>query len=369
LYISEDMGSSKRGDRETGLLRLKGERRRTFMRTRRVKALPYLSTTIFIGAIVAALGGFVADAAAQSKIRVGRTISASGFHIPSYVAQERGMFKEQGFQVEFIALEGGVQVRAGIAKEIHYVPIPGGGSIAMLKGAPIVFVVGQSLISQWTITTQPEIKRVEDLKGKTIGVERPGSAPYEETVVTLGQCHKMQVGKDYKLLAFTAEADRVAALISKSIEAAILSFGPAAAAEHAGMRILLRTGDCIPRLGGTFWVHKDRIKENPDEVKRFIKAIAKATDYIKTNREGTIEVLQKYFEVIKDRKVAEIFYNQIQNAFGPEIPHDLLKVLFDSRLTPEAGWPKGKPAPDIEQFVARDVLNAALKEMGRKPSK
>jgi ABC-type nitrate/sulfonate/bicarbonate transport system substrate-binding protein len=210
---------------------------------------------------------------------------------------------------------------------------------------------------------------VEDLKGKTIGVERPGSAPYEETVVTLGQCHKMAVGKDYKLLAFTAEADRVAALISKSIDAAILSFGPAAAAEQAGMRILLRTGDCIPRLGGTFWVHKDRIKEKPDEVKRFIKAIAKATDYIRTNREGTIEVLQKYFDVIKDRKVAEIFYNQIQNAFGPEIPHDLLKVLFDSRLTPEAGWPKGKPAPDIEQFVARDVLNAALKEMGRKPSK
>lgn len=324
-----------------------------------------------ITAAIMALGALILSgpASAQTKIRVGRTISASGFHIPSYVAQEKGMFKEQGFSVEFIATQGGALVRAGIAKEIDYVPIPGGGSQAMLKGAPIVFVVGESLISQWTITTTPNIKTVADLKGKTIGVERPGSAPYEETVVTLGQFFKMQAGKDYKLLAFTAEADRVAALIVGSIDAAILSFGPAAAAEQAGMRILLRTGDYIPRLGGTFWVHKDRIKERPDEVKRFIKAIAKAADYIKTNRQGTIEVIHKYFEVIKDPKVAETFYKQIQNAFGPEIPHDLLKVLFESRLTPEAGWPTGKPAPDLEQFVARNVLNEVLKEMGRKPSK
>lgn len=339
------------------------------MRTRRVKSLPYLVTAVFGGAIVAILGGHVADATAQTKIRVGRTISASGFHIPSYVAHEKGMFREQGLQAEFIATEGGPLVRAGIAKEIDYVPIPGGGSQAMLRGAPIVFVVGQSLISQWTITTQPNIKTVADLRGKTIGVERPGSAPYEETVVTLGQFFKMEAGKDYRVLAFTAESDRVAALITGSIDAAILSFGPAAAAEQAGKRILLRTGDYIPRLGGTFWVHKDRIKERPDEVKRFVKATAKATDYIKTNRAGTIEVIRKYFEVIKDPKVAEIFYKQIQNAFGPEIPHDLLKVLFDSRLTPEAGWPAGKPAPDIEQFVARGVLNEALEEMGRKPSK
>jgi NitT/TauT family transport system substrate-binding protein len=306
---------------------------------------------------------------AQTKITVGRTISSSGFHVPSYVAQERGMFAEQGLRAEFIATQGGTLVRAGMAKEIDYVPIPGGGSQAMLRGAPIVFIVGQSLISQWTITTQPSIKTVADLKGKTIGVERPGSAPYEETVVTLGQFFKMEAGKDYKLLAFTAEADRVAALIAGSIDAAILSFGPAAAAEQAGMRILLKTGDYIPRLGGTFWVHKDRIKEKPDEAKRFIKAIAKASDYIKTNRDGTIEVIHKYFEVIKDRKVAEAFYKQIQTAYGPEIPHDLLKLLFESRMTPEAGWPAGKPAPDLEQFVARDLLNEALKEMGRKPSK
>jgi ABC-type nitrate/sulfonate/bicarbonate transport system substrate-binding protein len=338
------------------------------MRTRRVNALPYLSTAIFVGAIVAALAGYVADAAAQTKITVGRTISAASFHLPSYIAHEKGMFKEQGLTAEFIAAQASALTRAGIAKEIDYLPLPGAGATAMLKGAPIILIAGQSLISQWTITTTPDVKKVEDLRGKTIGLERPGGAAYDEAVITLGQFFKMQPGKDYKTISFTAESDRVAALIAGSIQGALLQFAHAAMAEQAGMKIIVRIGDYIPRLGGTFWVHKDRIKERRDEVKRFIKAITRAADYIKTNKEGTIQVIQKYFE-IKESKVAEGFYKQVQNAFGPEMPHDLLKVLFDSRLTPEAGWPAGKPAPDFEQFVARDLLNEALKEMGRKPSK
>lgn len=326
-----------------------------------------------IGATVIAIivaitaGGLIGEASAQTKITVGRTIAASSFHLPSYVAQDKGMFREQGLTAEFIAAEGGPLVRAGIAKEIDYVPIPGGGSIAMLRGAPIVFIVGQSLISQWAIVTTPDIKRVEDLKGKSLGFGRPGSADYEEGTITLGQVFKMQAGKDYKIISFAAESDRIAGLIAGSIQGALLSFAHAAKAEQEGMKILIRTGDYLPRLGGTFWVHKDRIKEKRGEVKQFVKAIAKASDYIRTNREGTIEVIQKWFD-IKDARVAGGVYRQVQKAFGPEIPPDLLKLLFASRLTPEAGWPAGKPAPDLEQFVARDLLNEALKEMGRKPA-
>ncbi|HUK40495.1 MAG TPA: ABC transporter substrate-binding protein [Candidatus Acidoferrales bacterium] len=311
----------------------------------------------------------VAPAHAQMpKVKVGRTIGGSGFHIPSYIAIDKGLFKAEGLDADFIAAQAGVLVRAGIAKEIEFVPIPGGGSEAMLKGAPLTFIVGESLISQWTITTTPDIKRVEDLKGKTIGLERPGQAAYTEAVVVLGKFFKMEPGKDYKVITFTAEPDRVAALINKSIQGAILSFPHAARAEKEGMKVLLKTGDYIPRLGGTFMTHRDLIKEKRDVVKRFIRAMVKADDYVKENKKGTIEVIQKYFEV-KDPVLAEGIYKQVANAFGPDIPHDLLLELFQSRTTPELGWPAGKPLPDIEQFVARDLLNETLKEMGRTSKK
>jgi NitT/TauT family transport system substrate-binding protein len=304
---------------------------------------------------------------AQS-IKIGKTIGGSGFHIPSYIAVDKGLFKAEGLNADFISSSAGVLVRAGIAKEIEFVPIPGGGAEAMLKGAPLAFIVGESLVSQWAIVTQPEFKRVEELKGKTIGLERPGQAAYTEAVVVLGKFFKMEPGKDYKVITFNAETDRVAALINKSIHAALLSFPHAARAERAGLKILVKTGDYIPRLGGTFITHRDFLKEKRDVTKRFIRAMVRANDYVKANKQGTIEVIQKYFE-IKEPGLAESIYSQVANAFGPEIPHDLLLELFQSRTTPELGWPAGKPLPDIEQFVARDLLNEVLKEMGRKVTK
>lgn len=313
--------------------------------------------------------GDTSPAIAQgTKIKVGKTIGGSGFHIPSYIAIDKGFFKAEGLDAEFITTTASVLVRAAIAKEIEFVPIPGGGAEAMLKGAPLAFIVGESLVSQWTITTTPDIKKVEDLKGKTVGLERPGQAAYTEAVVVLGKFFKMEPGKDYKVITFNAETDRVAALINKSIQAAILSFPHAARAEKAGMKILVKTGDYIPRLGGTFITHRDVIKEKRDVTKRFIRAMAKANDYVKNNKQGTLEVIQKYFE-IQDAGLAEGIYKQVANAFGPEIPHDLLMDLFQSRTTPELGWPAGKPLPDIEQFVARDLLNEVFKEMGRKVTK
>jgi NitT/TauT family transport system substrate-binding protein len=327
-------------------------------------------TTFTLAGLVAlvAMAQIVPAAAQMPKIKVGRTIGGSGFHIPSYIAVDKGLLKAEGLDPDFIAAQAGVLVRATIAKEIDLVPIPGGGAEAMLKGAPLVFVVGESLVSQWTITTTPDIKRVEDLKGKTIGLERPGQAAYTEAVVVLGKFFKMEPGRDYKVITFNAETDRVAALVNKSIQGAILSFPHAARAEKEGMKILVKTGDYIPRLGGTFIAHKDFVKDKRDVTKRFIRAMVKANDYVKENRKGTIEIIQKYFE-IKDAALAEGIYKQVANAFGPEIPHDLLMELFQSRITPELGWPAGKPLPDIEQFVARDLLNETLKEMGRKPAK
>src|SRR4051812_10911127 len=303
---------------------------------------------------------------AQS-VKVGRTVGGSGFHIPSYVAIDKGLFKAEGLDANFIAATAGVLVRATIAKEIEFTPIPGGGSEAMLKGAPLVFFVGESLISQWTLTTTPDIKRVEDLRGKTLGLGRPGSADYSEIVVTLGKHFNMQPGKDYKVISFTGEPDRIAALIRGSIQGGVLSFPHAARAEKEGMKILMRTGDYIPRLGGTFLAHKDFIKEKRDVVKRFTRGIIKATDYIKANKKGTLEVIQKYFE-INDPKVVESIYSQVYDKYSPEMPPDLIKDLFESRTTPELGWPQGKPLPDLDQFVDRSIVTEVMKEMGRKPA-
>ena len=116
----------------------------------------FLSCAVILGGI-AAMAMVVGDALAQTKIRVGRTTSGSGFHIPMYVAMEKGFFKGEGLDARYVALSGKALVTAGMTGNIDFVPIPGGGSQASLKGAPLRYVVGQSLISQWAIATHKDI--------------------------------------------------------------------------------------------------------------------------------------------------------------------------------------------------------------------
>lgn len=317
-----------------------------------------------LGALAAWTGWAGMGEAQAPKIKVGRTTGASGFHIPTYVAMDRGLFKAEGLDAEFVNMTAGELVRAAIAKEIDFAPVPGASAEAMLKGAPLVFVAGESLVSQWTLTTAPSLQKVEDIRGKTLGLGRPGSADYGELVVMLGKFFKMELGKDYKVINFRGEPERIAAILAGSIQGAALSFPHAARAEAEGLKVLARTGDYLPRLGGTISTHRDNLRQRRDVVKRFIRAVATACDMIRTDRAETVAIIQKHFQ-IKDGRVAENLYNQVRDKYGAQIPRDLFRQLFDSVATPELGWPKDKPLPDVEQFVARDLLAEVLREMGK----
>src|SRR5437868_3567990 len=82
--------------------------------------------------------------------------------------------------------------------------------------------------SQWVFVTRGDISKVEDLKGKTIGYGRLGSADYDEGATYLARFYNLQVGKDYKVLAFQGEPERVPALLNKDIDATLLSAAHAA---------------------------------------------------------------------------------------------------------------------------------------------
>ena len=175
------------------------------MTTRRTAIIGTTIKTIAVAGLAIAAAG--TQALAQTEIKVGRTTGASGFHIPSYIAMDRGFFKKEGLDAKFVAMTGKALVTAGIGDAINFVPIPGGGSQATLKGAPLRYVVGQSLISQWAIVVDPKIKSVEELKGKTLGYGRAGSADYDEGEIVLGEFFKMNVGRDYKVISFQGEPD------------------------------------------------------------------------------------------------------------------------------------------------------------------
>ena len=239
----------------------------------------------------------LAAANAQTPITFGKTIGGSGFHIPSYVAMDQGYFKAEGLDARFVSLTGKALVTAGLSGNVDFVPIPSGGAQAALSGAEIRYVVGESLKSQWVIVVRKEIGKPEDLKGKTIGYGRAGSADYDEGATVLSRFFHMDVGKDYKVISFQGEAERMAALINGDIQGALVSAPRVPKALDAGMKVLLRTGDYVPRAGGTIWTRKAYVDQHPDTVRKVIRAIANGVTYFRDNRAGSIPVLKEHLGI------------------------------------------------------------------------
>jgi ABC-type nitrate/sulfonate/bicarbonate transport system substrate-binding protein len=104
------------------------------------------------------------------------------------------------------------------------------------------------------------------------------------------------------VISFQGEPERIAALINGDIQGASLSIPHASTAINAGLKVLLRTGDYIPRAGGTIWGMQAYVDKNPETAKKLIRAIAKAVMYFRDNKEGSIPVLKHHLGIKTDAR-------------------------------------------------------------------
>ena len=181
----------------------------------------------------------------------------------------------------------------------------------------------------------------------------------------------MEAGRDYKVISFQGEADRVGALVNGDIQGALISVPHAARATAAGMKVLLRTGDYIARAGGSFWAPNEFVAQYPETIKKFIRAIAKAVMYFRDNKAGSLPTLKEHLAIENDQE-AGLVWDELHDTFGAELPADLFREILESRrqtMIAARQWPADKPLPDPERFLARKLLDATLKDMGYIPAK
>lgn len=331
---------------------------------------------VLLRSVLAALGLLAAvlvpvvPAAAQTKVTIGKFVGGSSLHIPTYIGVAKGFYKEEGLDATFITLAGRPLVTAGMSGNVDFVPIPSGGAQAALAGAELRFVVGASLRSHWIILGRPELARVEDLKGKTIAYGRPGGADYDEGAAVMLRVFKMDVGRDYKVLSFPGEPERIAAMVNGNIQAALVTVAQVPTAINLGMKVLLRVGDHIERAAGTIWVRKEYADKNPDVITKFIRGTAKAIMYTRANKEGSIPVLKEHLGLASEKDAATV-WEETKDTFGAEIPKDLFFEIFESRrvgMVAENQWPKDKPLPDPERWLMRSFLEKTLADMKYVPA-
>jgi len=93
--------------------------------------------------------------------------------------------------------------------------------------------------------------------------------------------------------------------------------------------------------------------------------------FYRTDRAGSIPILREHLGLDND-KDAGVVWDETHNTFGAELPPDLFREIFESRMQDMIAakqWPMDKPLPDPEQFLLRAQLDSTLKAMNYVPTK
>ncbi|HEX7229373.1 MAG TPA: ABC transporter substrate-binding protein, partial [Candidatus Binatia bacterium] len=104
--------------------------------------------------------------------------SLAGDHAGLYVAQDLGLFKKYGLDVNLTYTAGAAQVIQTMMAGENQIATAGGSGVvdANFGGADLIAVAGMVNMPAFYIVVQPEIKAIQDLKGRAVGITRFGSS-------------------------------------------------------------------------------------------------------------------------------------------------------------------------------------------------
>jgi len=232
-------------------------------------------------------------AASFTGITLGLVSTSWNTQLPSAVATRAGFFREEGLEVRGITItRGGPVMMAMLASgEAQFVI---SGVVAMLRGIasgfPAVIVGGTVDKLDFTLLGAKGLTGVNDLRGKVIGVTGAGSSS-EFAVVESLKRKGLVKDRDYRLVYAGDESVRVAALQTGRVQAIPVSAGRRLTVEKEGFPVLLEVGKVLPEFPSTVLVvTKVFAASSPDKVVGMLKALAKAIDLIRRDKDRAIEM-------------------------------------------------------------------------------
>jgi len=300
------------------------------------------------------------SAHAADKIRIGVPELNAQF-APLALAEKKGFFREDGLQGEVIRINPTVALAALVSGELDYWTVIGNSVAAAIQGVPLRVLACYVPGSPSALIARPEFKSVQELRGKTVGLNTSGGA-LESTARLIFKHFGLDPDKEIKFLALGTSERRLSAM-KQGLTAATMGSPPLDyLGKKMGFVVLARAHELFsyPTSGVVASVKK--IKEKPDEIKRVIKAGIKANRYIRQNREGTIESMTEWTKA--DKEMATAGYESVLKLFNDDgsVPEKgLLLVIEELKKL-------GKVEREIAPSDVADlsILREAQRELGIK---
>jgi ABC-type nitrate/sulfonate/bicarbonate transport system substrate-binding protein len=273
---------------------------------------------------------------------------------PLFTALDAGAFKKYGMEVRYVvtgartiqALVGGsVQFAQGVSSRT----VPA----AVLAGADTVLIANFSDKLLFTMHSAPEVKSLQDLRGKVVGVSGIGGSTDFATRLALREAGLIPE-KDVAIRGVGGVPETVAALKAKVVQAGTLSPPSSFVAEKAGFKMLFDMSSLgVDYISSGLGVKKSAIASNRQEVKQFLMAMIEGAKILTSDEEFALRVLGKHTR-ISDREILKQSYSYLRPYFL-KVPYPSARAIKDTLDILSREIPRAKDA-DPGEFIDNSVV-------------
>lgn len=309
-----------------------------------------LSVVCLIAALIATRESHGAEALQRVRIAYA---SRSSSAMPLYMSLQKGFFKEEGLDVEIIQMNPRLGATAVVNGDVTFSTPFTSTFRGALQGLPLKLVFIHIKKGPYFVMVRPEIKNLQQLKGKKIGV-----ATIRGTDQLVAEEMLQAKGFNPTQLLAVAVGDgptRMQALMSGAVEAICVAPPHDLMLRKMGYNAIAGPPEIgLPSAG---MLTSDRlIKENPQLIKRTLKALLRSHAYILANRQDTIQTLIKWLPQPLD--VAEHSYDNELTTLSPD------GILTDAeiRVIIDRVGEKKRPLDEVRDF---SFAREAMKELRR----
>ncbi len=310
-------------------------------------------TSYGIVALLFVLFSFHSQASAQlTRLNVGYS-ALSADQLPAWIAKDSGIFAQNGLDVQTIFFTGGsTAILALVSGDVPITQVAGPGMVSsVLAGSDAVYIASGVTSLNYVLMGKAGIKTAEQLKGGTIAISRFGSATDSIARFALRRIN-LTPGKDVTIVQVGSGPDRMNAILTGKVTAAVINPPSSFLAEKRGLAVVAdvaKMGLVFQHTGAV--TTKKFIREQPDIVRRYVKSHVEAVHKMWTDKEATIKTLDRYMGRGLDREILEKSReNVLTEAMYPKKQYpslEGLKTVLDELAERDPRAKSAKP----EQFV------------------
>ena len=298
-----------------------------------------------------------APAHGQERIRIGISSVSLGF-LPTMIADKKGFYSKHALTSEHVLVPCAIATNALLSEDLDYAVCTGPGVAGAIKGLPIKLIMTTQDKLGYLLLVRPNVQRLTDLRGKTIGISTFGSQLYL-TTMTLFRKAGLEPGKDVNLLPAGDNNARIAGMDAGKLDAAFVSSPADIFGAKRGYKVLLWSRDHLPLTQNAIVVTDKKLKQSADQVKRAIKGSIEALKFIREHQEESVAIAAQWLRL--DPATTRAAFDNYLPCYSADgsLTDQALKELIQYEL--DRGAVK-KEIP-LAQVASRDLLLQAQKEL------